>query len=720
VKGKETKQRAGRSVVAEDWKYYGLLVGLCFAVAAAFRLAFLNADPPWDFTWSQALFTDGARAIDGARSKLLFGQWITDMRSPVVLFYPLVNLIAYVIFKLGGVGLAQANLVGVLPGLASVSLLYVWMRRLEGRLAGLIVLAVLSFSYVHVIYSRVPMVESLLMLMLLVAFVLALKGRLALFLSGLVVGLAAFMVKLHALHFAAVVPVYLLMARPREEGRQAPTWQLILAFFAGCGTAFAVWLAFVYFVNPEVVSKYFRSNVLIAQKGEYAGATLLDAIQRRVGALIHLGSGREGYFSKGPIMSLAAAAGFICAVSGLTREDLSRRPWEKLAAIWFAVLVVALSLLSYRPLRYLVLLTPSVALLAASFLLRLARGRPLFASRKPGWYIYAFAIWLAWVLIHVAQEIVHRVVTNASSSAGGLSPGEMSLYRFEVSVWPKILIFGGAAVLLALLFKRRIVSAKAVMPYGFRRAAFALAVAGIVIISCVMFARYAENRQYSIVDAAGSLERVLSKGAFLVGDCSTTMSLDAGFKTLPAYGDLIRYDEKKEFEAYPVTHFVLRFPTLYEYLTKNYPDFTDSMMPVRSFVLCGRDALVVRYEEWPGYRLSNYKPSEFEQAMGFLKQGRLQEARDAFETFLEQRPDSYEALIGVAICDLQVGRTDDAAHSLERVFELTDRDALSHEIYGNILSSRGRESEARQEWEKALKLNPNNRKLRDKLGSRRR
>ena len=720
MKGKETKRRALRPVLTEEWKYYGLAVGVCLAVAAVMRLAFLDADPPWNFTWSQALFTDGARAIDGARSKILIGDWIADMRSPVVLFYPLVNLIAYVIFRLGGVGLTQANLVGVLPGLASISLVYVWMRRLEGRLAGLVMLSVLSFSYVHVVYSRVPMVESLLILMLLGAFVLALRGRSALFLSGLVIGLAAFMVKLHALHFAAVVPAYLVIARPREEGRQAPTWHLIAAFLAGCGAAFAIWFAFVYFVNPEVVAKYFRSNVLIAQEGEYAGATLVGVIERRLGALIHLGSGREGFFAKGPIMSLAAVAGLICAVSGLTREELSRRPWEKLAAIWFVGLVVALSFLSYRPLRYLVLLVPSAALLAASFLLRLARGEPLLASRKPGWYVYAFAIWLAWVLIHIQQEIIHRIVLGARDSAGGLSPGQMSLYRFEVSVWPKILIFGGAAVVVTLLFKRRIVSAKAVMPYGFRKAVFAVAIAGIVVIGCAEFAQYADGRKYSIVDGAGSLDRVLSEGAFLVGDCSTTMSLEAGFRTLPAYGDLIRYDEKEEFEKYPVTHFVIRFPTLYEYLTKNHPEFADRMVPVRSFVLCGRDAVIVRYEDWPGYRLSGYGPSEFEQAMGLLNQGRLDGAREGFEAFLRRRPDSYEALIGLAICDLQVGRADDAARSLERVFELTDRDALSHEIYGDILSSRGRGIEARLEWEKALKLNPNSRKLRDKLGSRRR
>ncbi len=720
MKSTPTKPKAVPSVLDDDWRYYSLIAGLCFAVAVVLRMVFLNADPPWNFTWSQALFTDGARAIDGARSKILFGDWIIDMRSPVVLFYPLVNLLAFVIFRVGGVGLAQANLVGVLPGLASISLLYVWMRKLEGKLAGLIALVVLSLCYVHVIYSRVPMVESLLILMLLAAFFLALRGRGSLFFSGLLIGSAAFMVKLHALHFVPVVLVYLLLARPPDEERPTPVLHLIAAFLAGCVVAFGVWFAFVYFVNPEVVAKYFRSNILIAQKGEYAGVSLLAVIEKRLGAFIHLGSGREGFFAKAPVMALAAVAGLIFAISGLTREKSSVRPWEKLAAIWFAGLVAALSFLSYRPLRYLALLTPSVTLLAASFLWRLVRGGPLFASRKPGWYIYGFAIWLAWVLIHIQQDIIHQVISRAGSAGGGLTPGQMSLYRFGLSVWPKVLIFGGAAVVLTLIFRRRIVSAKAALPYGFRKTVFWLMVAGIVILNSAMFLGYVDQRKYSIVDGAASLDRVLSDGAFLVGDCSTTMSLESGFRTLPAYGDLIRYDEREEFEKYPVTHFVIRFPTLYEYLTKNHTDFNQKMVPVRNFVLCGRDAVIVRYEDWPGYGLSSYKPSGFEQAMGLLNEGLIDGARSGFESFLGRRQDSYEALVGLAICDLQQGRNDDAARALEKVFELTDRDALSHEIYGDILNSRGRGMEAKDEWEKALKLNPNSRTLRDKLDPRRR
>lgn len=708
------KPHGPSSLFGEDTRYYGLLVGLCFAAAVIFRLAYLSADPPWNFTWSQALFTDGARAIDGARDRLLFGQWIVDMRSPVVLFYPLVNLLAVVIFKVGGIGLVQANLVGALPALVTVSLAYLWVRKLQGKLAGLVMLVPMTFCYMYVVYCRVPMVESLLILMLLASFYLALKDRLGLFLSGLLVGLAALMVKMHALHLVPVVIVYLLIQG--RLGMNSPTGigSRLLSFLGGLAVALAVWLAFVYTVNPEIVAKYFRSNILISQKGEYAGATAFQVIERRIGALIHVGSGRDAYFFNAPVLSLTAVIGLICVVSGFVRRHMSAKPWEVLAAIWFVGLVSALSFLSYRPLRYMVLLTPSLALLSTSLIIRIAAGRPLIARHKPSWFTYAFAIWLAWVLIHLQHDVIYRMLS------GGAARSQMSLYRFHLSVWPKILIFGGIGVAVTLLFGRRIFGSRMVLRPGARRGAVVIILVGMALLNTVKFAGFASERKYSIVEGARSLDRVLSDGVFLVGDCATTMSLEADFRTLPAYGDLIRYDEREQFERYPITHFILRFPTLYEYLQKHYPGFSESIAAVRTFPLCGRDATIVRYEAWPGFAKSGYKPSDFEVAMGLLQAGQFEQASGVFEAFLAARSDSYEALVGLAICRMRSGRSDDAVALMEQALEITDRDALSYEIYGDLLSNLGRDTEARAQWHEALKLNPNSRNLRSKLGMRRR
>ena len=701
----------------DAFKRYWLAVAMSVAAAVILRTVFLRADQPWDFTWSQALFTDGARAIDGARSKIVFGTWIPDMRSPVVLFYPLMNIVAFVIFRVGGVGIAQANLAGVIPAITSVVLFFVWMRKLEGDAGGLLGLVMLAFSFSHVVYSRVPMVESLLMLMLLAGFWFALKQGLGLFISGLMIGFASFMVKMHALHFVPVVLVYLL-SRPREEDETTgKRIHLAGSFIGGLGVAVVVWVVFIYLVNPDVIAKYFRSNILMSQEGEYTGAGMLDILSRRVSGLLHVASGRDRFFAGAPILSGLAFLGLICVASGVFGGKPPARPWERLAAIWFAGLVCALSLLSYRPLRYMVLLTPSMALLATAFLIRLVRGR-LLSSNRPAGFIYAFGIWLGWVLIHVQHDIIYQILTG--DGGGPLAPSKAALYRFHLSTLRHVLIFGGASAAVCLLFGKRIRRGKVAISRHRSRLIVSLIILCLVVVNSGKFARYAYGRRYSILDGGRSLERVLSPGVFMVGDCSTTLSLETGFRSLPAYGDLIRYDEKEEFEKYPVTHFLLRFPTLFEYLTKNYPDFAERSIPLINFVLCGREATVVRYPDWPGHGPEPYSPTDYEEAMDLIRNRQPDPACQLLEGFVSKRPDSHEGLSMLAICKLHSGKTEEAKLAAERALELTGRDALSYEVYGDILSSLGRHSEARKQWERASRLNPYRRSLQSKLGPRRR
>jgi hypothetical protein len=703
---------------AVDLSGYGYLIVAIAALAAgaAMRLAYLSADPPWDFTWSQALFTDGARAIDGARSRVVFGEWIPDARSPVVLFYPLANLLAYAIFRVGGVGLAQANLVGGVPALVSMIMVFLGLRRQGERLAALVALALLSLSYVHVVYSRVPMVESLQIMLLLGAFWAALRhGKAGMLVSGLLVGLSAFMVKMHSLHFAVVVLAYIAVGYD-TRGTPQRRWHLAVAFLGGLAAAALLWLLTVYAASPQIVSKYFKSNIVLSQQSGYVGAKPLDMIKDRIGSLMHIGSGQDAIFAKAPVLSALAFLGLLSVISGFVRGHFESKPWERLAAIWFAGLVAALSLLSYRPLRYLVLLLPSMVLLGSAFVARLADGRPLLSRRKPAWFVAGFSIWLAWVTVHVQQDLIFRYLSEGRSMVGpDLSAGQLAAYRFYIAPWWHLLIHGGAALAVALLAGTQAARARLSPGRRLRQALIAGPLILMVLLSAGKFGRFAVDRRYTIVDTARSLDRILGDGVFLVGDCATTMSLETGFRTLPAYGDLIRYDERETFEKYPVTHFVLRFPTLLEYLADRYSSFTRRARIVRRFGLCAREAIIVRYQDWPGYGLSGYKPSLYEVAMDLYGAGRLEEAAAAAEEFAREHPDSYEALSMLAAIRLELGDAEGALSAAETALNIGSRDALSYEIYGDILSSTGRLDEARRQWERALEINRFSSEARDKL-----
>ncbi len=677
-------QGRSRPLVAEDAGCLGPLLAAVALAAVVLRTIYLGADPPLDLSWSQALFTDGARAVDGARNKIMYGEWMADRISPVVLFYPISNGLAYLIYRLSGVGLVQANLTGVLPGLATMLLAYGFMRR-RGRLAGLIALGFVAFPYAYVIYSRTPLLESLQVLLLVAAFFLLLRGGPgSLVASGLIVGCAAFMVKLHALHFAAVALVFLFFAA--RAGHEAPArpGRSGLLFLAGLGIASVAWLAGVYSIDAAAVSKYFKSNVILAQSAEYTDIPLLTMVANRARNLFHVGSGADMFFRKLPVLTSLAAFGLISALSGFARGNKSLRPWEMLSAIWFAVLLIALSLLSYRPLRYFIPLVPGMCLLATSFVLRLLRGEPLLHPHKPKWFAAAFFIWLTSLLIHIQHDVIFEVLGLGSGGAGAAS--HPSLLRYDLAIVPQILIMGGIAAAVVFLSGRRLREASWRFGPAARRNLAVAAVGGFIVLNLAKFADYCADRRYSIAETAESLDRVISPGAFVVGDCATTLSLETRFRTLPSYGEIIRRRDAETFERYPITHFLIRFPTLYEYLEETYPDFRMSCVPVGKYMLCGRVATVVRYEAWAGYPAS-YEPTGYEEGMTLLARGDAAAALRAFRSFLDEHPESYEAMFGVAICLSVSGDLNEARAILAEGIRIAPAGALSYHVYRDLLEA---------------------------------
>jgi len=681
----EDGRRRPRPLVADDARNIEILLAVVALAAIVIRTLYLSADPPLNLSWSQALFTDGARAIDGARNRIMYGEWMTDKVSPVLLFYPISNVLAYLIYRIGGIGLAQANLTGVLPALGSLAIVYHFMRRSGGKVAGLVTLIIFAVPYVYVIYSRTPLLESLQIFLLVAAFVMLLRGTSSgALIAGLLVGAAAFMVKLHALHFAAVGLVFIFFASRTGKDGFAKPYRSGLFFIAGLGIAFGVWLAGVYSADPAAVSKYFKSNIILTQTAEYKDASLLNIIGIRVRQFFQVGSGIDMFFSKAPALSVLAVLGLISAISGFARGNRSLKSWEMLSAVWFVILVTALSFLSYRPLRYFIPLVPVMCLLATSLVTRLIRGEPLLHENKPRWFMLAVFIWLTWIFIHIQHDIIFQVLKSARG--GEATVAQQSLARYDQAVIQQILVMGGAAAAIVVLFGRRLRVASWRLSRGTRKNLVIASLGALVLLNLVKFGDYCVNREYSILETAESLERVTSSGVFIVGDCSTTLSLQAGFRTLPSYGEIMRRDDREAFEQYPITHFLIRFPTLYEYLEKNYPSFATTDIPVTRYRLCGRDATVIRFEQWPGYPES-YVPSRFERGMFHMSQGHVDNAYHEFEAHLEEHNDSYEALFGMAICLSVMDRADEARVRLDEAIEIAPEGALEYHVYSSMLEA---------------------------------
>ena len=91
-----------------------VLMALIFAVAAALRVVYPAADPPWRSTVGVVWHDEGAW-VHNARNKALFGAWTLDEWNPVFIA-PVFTGLEYLSFEVFGVGVRQARLVSELAG----------------------------------------------------------------------------------------------------------------------------------------------------------------------------------------------------------------------------------------------------------------------------------------------------------------------------------------------------------------------------------------------------------------------------------------------------------------------------------------------------------------------------------------------------------------------------------------------------------------------------
>src|SRR3954468_19446127 len=135
-----------------------ILLALTFVLAAAVRLVFPAADPPWQTTVGVVWHDEGAW-VHNARNKALFGAWSLDAWNPMFIA-PVFTALEYGAFELFGVGVRQARLVSELTGFASVLFASFGVGRLGGRLAGLAAGALLATNYAYVMYDRAATMEA--------------------------------------------------------------------------------------------------------------------------------------------------------------------------------------------------------------------------------------------------------------------------------------------------------------------------------------------------------------------------------------------------------------------------------------------------------------------------------------------------------------------------------------------------------------------------------
>ena len=176
------------------------------------RLIFLEADP-FPFSEFGATWVDEGVYAHNARNQVLFGKWKleNDSWNPMYIS-PTYNYLEFLSFKIFGVNTFVMRLVPALVGI--ISLLIVGLLFLSKKFEeGIIFLILLAVNPMHITYSRIATVESILLALIIVIIALMVyDNKYSWFLIGLLTPVL-FFTKIISAFFIVAIPLTLLAYR---------------------------------------------------------------------------------------------------------------------------------------------------------------------------------------------------------------------------------------------------------------------------------------------------------------------------------------------------------------------------------------------------------------------------------------------------------------------------------------------------------------------------
>ena len=485
------------------------------ALALTLRALFPLADPPWlspiGITWHD----EGVWAHN-ARNRVLFGAWVLDGWNPLYVS-PVFTALEFLSFSVFGVGLWQARLVSMVAGAAAAVALGAGLGAISSRRAALTGALLLAVNYTWLMYSRVALLEALMVAMLVASWWCYTRvseswiwGPLAAMLA-----LTAFFTKASAAFFLIALGLSSCwtlwdVSRAGPPGgdvarRRATLGGLTtLAALAG-GTI----MALVIFVIPHW-GEYSYYNLFIY--GARRSQTGLTALADRASwfPVVHQ------FFSRQWLLTVVALVGLASTLVAVRRAS----PAERLLALWFLLGAFELVLHDLgNERRYVFLIPPMVGLTA----LALDRDR-LLPRSLGGWTRPP-------VVLRLPLIMAGAYVVTGSVSRQFLMPD------VSASVRSAAVVALAASVLLVAMWPR---CREAMASLTWSSRSRAAVVAAMVVMDATLLGHWAWHRSYKNVEASREVGRFLPPGTLVQGKLANGLALDNGIRPLfigPGFGN---------------------------------------------------------------------------------------------------------------------------------------------------------------------------------------
>ena len=214
----------------------------------------------------------------------------------------------------------------------------------------------------------------------------------------------------------------------------------------------------------------------------------------------------------------------------------------------------------------------------------------------------------------------------------------------------------------------------------------------------------------------------------------TPAPVPAGIRFRHAYDTLLRADQARDNDAFKNAIALYgQAAAEYERLTKTYADWQPGVVRFR-IAYCQnqieglKDRVPKRTSKQPApprrslTRLPVDARSEEEdpvktgaltglaamkeEAKRLMKDGEAELALEKLMAAIKEDPDDRDVRLLVGVAQCQIGRFEDAVHLVAQLIEEDSDDAIARTTLGSAYFGLGRFAEAREQWEWALKLNP--------------
>jgi len=701
-----------------------LLMVMVMGLGIFVRLSFLSADPPLNLSWSQDVNTDPGQYTSFARSKVLWGEWDPFGIPFLVLWLnSAFTLISFFFFKLLGVGRGQANLVA--GGLSSLTVVFFYLAVERGinRKTALLATFFLSINYILVMYSRNTFAEvpTLFFIVLgIYLLVLGLKRHWFLIFSGVCFAASILFCKVSAWFFVLVCFGVLMLTRRDHLSDQKDkiNWSRIGFFVLGLLLVTLPWFLIICSGSVKTVFR-FVSGMSV---GMYGSPQAFHSVSDFVCSLFSLGEVTRVFvserYSVGTDLFFRMPLVFILSflfllvlffkifqIKNIFKNLKSCSKLELFFGLWLVVGILALMPWNYRPLRYQILLIPPMCALAAFCLFDFLNPPESQKRDKGSVWFWIFSIPTASFLIFHTLSFFLKTFQKI------VQLNSIIILSFFLS-FPLTYVFH--------MVKRRKPSS---IGQGYKIIMVAIVVFLILLIQGGQFFAFARTVQYSFVGASKDLGQILGSEAVISGPYAQTLTMDNKLKLVlrmfagwPAEPEL--------FKKYPITHLAMEVKGgQREQALKDYPQVMTNAKPVTTYYLRNFPVEILRVAESSGNpENKNYKLSDFEKAKLFLEEGQIDSALIMLNRFVDEHPNNSSGYKTLA--EIYYDRKDfeRAGSFLEKASEFDPTDFLTHQFLGVVylnLYNQKRDDAYRllaiEEYEKALKLFPQNTSLSDQL-----